>query len=79
MIIIPNYEIIQKIGESPQATVYKGYHKKNPQRPLVLKVLKATFLSESKKSQFQQKIDQLRVLNDPLLITPSSFDSKDEL
>ena len=31
---IPNYELIEKMAQSPQATVYKAYHKKNPERLL---------------------------------------------
>ncbi|MBI2934605.1 MAG: AAA family ATPase [Chloroflexi bacterium] len=77
MTVIPNYEITDKIAEGPQSVIYKAYHKKNPERILVLKVLKATFLSDYKKSQFRQKIEHLRVLNDPLVITPIAFDAKD--
>ncbi|MBI4303370.1 MAG: AAA family ATPase [Chloroflexi bacterium] len=78
-VVIPNYEIIGKIAESPQATAYRAYHKKRPNHPLVLKILKAPFLSDYKKSQFRQKIEQLRVLNDPLVVTPILFDAKDEI
>ncbi|MBI2851531.1 MAG: AAA family ATPase [Chloroflexi bacterium] len=77
VVVIPNYEITDIIAESPQATVYRAYHKKNLSRPLVLKILKSTFLSDYKKSQFRQKIEQLRVLNDPLMITPVTFEAKD--
>lgn len=75
--IIPNYEIIGKIGQSRQATVYKAYSKKNPERLLALKVLKAGFLSEGKKSLFQQRVEHLRVLNDPVIVTPIAFDVLD--
>ncbi|MBI4287515.1 MAG: AAA family ATPase [Chloroflexi bacterium] len=78
-IVIPNYEIVDKIAESPQATIYKAYHKKSPNRPLVLKILKTALLSEYKKSQFRQKVEQLRVLNDPFTITPIAFDTKDDI
>jgi len=76
-VIIPNYEIVEKIGKSPQATIYKVYHNRNPHQLLVLKTLKASFLSDYKKSQIMQKIEHLKVLNDPLVITPLSFSSKD--
>ncbi|MBI2865494.1 MAG: AAA family ATPase [Chloroflexi bacterium] len=76
-VAIPNYEVIEKITEGPQAAIYKAYHKKNPERLLVLKILKATFLSEHKRSQFRQKIEHLRVLSDPLVITPIAFEAKD--
>lgn len=76
--LLPNYEIIDKIAESQQATIFKAYHKKNPDRLLVLKILKTTSLSEYKKTQFRQKIEHLRVLNHPLIITPIIFGTKDK-
>lgn len=75
--MITNYEILEKIAEAPAAAVYKAYHKKNPDRPLVLKILKSISLSEYKQAHFQQKIEHLKVLNDPLVITPVSFGLKD--
>jgi two-component sensor histidine kinase len=71
--ILPNYEVIEKIAESPHATVFKARHKKEPDRLLVLKILKAGNLSAYKQAQVAQKIEQLKVLNDPLLITPISY------
>jgi predicted ATPase/signal transduction histidine kinase len=76
---IPGYDIIEKLGEGPQSVVYKAFHKKNPKQPLALKVLKAASLSEHQKSHFRQKIEHLKVLNDPLLITPLSFEIKGEV
>lgn len=77
--IIPNYNIIEKIAESPQATIYKAYHKANPHHLLVLKILEANFLSPYKKSQITQQIEHLRVLNDPVIITPINFYSANEI
>jgi predicted ATPase/signal transduction histidine kinase len=77
--IIPNYDIVEKLGEGPQSVVYKAFHKKNPKRPLALKVMKTASLSEQQKSHFRQKIEHLKVLNDPLLITPLSFEVKGEV
>jgi len=78
-LIISNYEIIEKIAESSQATIYKAYHKKNPNRLLVLKYIKTNFLSKYKKSQITQKIEHLKVLNSPIVITPILFSDKDEI
>jgi len=77
MTVIPNYELIQKLAESRQAAVYKAYHKRDPGRTLALKVLTAPLLSDDKKSRFKQRIEHLRVLNDPRVITPLAFDAKD--
>ncbi|MBI2859857.1 MAG: serine/threonine protein kinase, partial [Chloroflexi bacterium] len=78
-VVIPSYEILETIFEGSQTAIYRAYHKRNPDRILVLKVLKAAFLSERKKSQFRQKIEHLRVLNDPLTITPIAFEAKDNI
>ncbi|MEW6667378.1 MAG: AAA family ATPase [Thermodesulfobacteriota bacterium] len=75
--IISNYEIIQKIAETPHAAIYKVYRKGNPERLLALKMLKAASLPEYKKSQIRQKIEHLRILKDPLVITPLSLGEKD--
>ncbi len=76
MITVPNYDITEKLGEGPQSIVYKAFHKKNPARPLMLKILKAASLSEHQKAHFRQKIEHLKVLHDPLVITPISFEMK---
>ncbi len=71
--IIPNYDILGKVGTGYKADVYKGYHKRNPERLLVIKILKAVSLAGQKRAQIRQKIEHLRVLNDPLVITPLAF------
>jgi len=75
--IISNYEMLEKIAETPQAVVFRACHKKSPDQKLILKILKASSLSEYKKAQFRQKIEHLKVLNDPLVITPRSFGDND--
>ncbi|MDD1743599.1 MAG: AAA family ATPase, partial [Methanomassiliicoccales archaeon] len=75
--MLSNYELLERIAETPQVTVFKAYSKKNPDRLLVLKVLKAGNLSEHAKAQIRQKIEHLRVLNDPLLIIPIAFGEMD--
>ncbi len=75
--IIPNYEMIEKIAESNQAVIYKAYHKRNPQRLLAIKILKTPTLSEYKKTHFRNKIEHLKILNHPLVITPISFSEQD--
>ncbi len=76
MITVPNYEIIAKLGEGPQSIVYKAFHKKNPARLLMLKILKAASLSKHHKAHFSQKIEHLTVSHDALLITTNSFEVK---
>src|SRR3990172_8644797 len=74
---IAKYEIIEKLAEAPRAAVFKVYSKDDPNRLLVLKVLKAGSLSEYQKAQIRQKIEHLKVLNDTRVITPIAFESDD--
>lgn len=55
--VIPNYNIIEKIAENPQATIYKAYHKANPRQLLVIKILKANFLSPYKNPRSHRKLN----------------------
>jgi serine/threonine protein kinase len=75
---LPNYKIIEKVVENQQAAIFKAYHKHDPDRVLILKVLKTTFLSEYQIAQFRQRVEHLRVLNHPLIIAPISFGVTDE-
>ncbi|MBI2570772.1 MAG: serine/threonine protein kinase [Candidatus Schekmanbacteria bacterium] len=75
--MFPNYEILEMIAETPRAAVYKAYHRKNPQRLLVLKVLKAIGLSEYEQTQIRQRIEHLRVLDDPALLVPVALGVRD--
>ncbi len=70
---IPNYDVVEKLGEGHQSIVYKAFHKRNHHRPLALRVLKAALLSEDQKRHFRQKIEHLKILHDTRLITPLSF------
>ncbi|RJR38420.1 MAG: GAF domain-containing protein [Desulfobacteraceae bacterium] len=76
--LIPNYQILEELAESHRSSVFKAYHKKSPDQLLVLKVLVGT-LSHSQRARFKQKTEQLKVLNDPQVITPISFESKDDI
>jgi predicted ATPase/signal transduction histidine kinase len=74
---IPNYDIVEKLGEGPQSVVYKAFRKKNSHRPLCLKILKGVSFSDSQRALFRQRIEHLKLLqDDPSLITPLSFEVK---
>jgi predicted ATPase/two-component sensor histidine kinase len=75
---IPQYTLLEKLGEGPQSIVYKGYYKNMPHRLLTIKLIKSALLSESQKKYFRQKIEHLKVLPDDRLMPPLTFhDSKD--
>ncbi|MEY4616680.1 MAG: hypothetical protein RJB66_1640 [Pseudomonadota bacterium] len=73
MNFIPNYTLLETLGEGPQSTVFKGYYKNMPHRLLVVKSLKTGLLTESQRKYFRQKVEHLKVLNDPRLLIPLSF------
>lgn len=77
--LIPNYEVIEKLGESIQSIIYKAIRKKHPENPVILKLLKTGYMPEHQKLHFRQKIEQLKLLNDPMLIRPLAFEVKDDL
>ncbi|MDP1860770.1 MAG: AAA family ATPase [Gemmatimonadaceae bacterium] len=76
MITISGYELVAKLGEGPQSVVYRGFEKTAPERPLSFKIFKTTALTDRQRAHYQQKVEHLRVLNDPILITPKAFGIK---
>jgi len=76
---VPNYHIVEKLGEGPQSIVYKGFHKKKPKQPLTIKILKASSMSEGQKRHFRQKIEHFKILHDIRLITPLSFEVRRDI
>ena len=75
--VLSNYDNLEKIFEGSGATIYKASDKDNPGRLVTIKLLKGGSLSEYKRARFSQKIEHLKVLNDPSLITPLLVSEKD--
>ncbi|NJA05345.1 AAA family ATPase [Methylococcaceae bacterium WWC4] len=69
------YVLTEKLGESLQASVYKGYHKHVPEYPLVIKYLKLLSSWEDQSRHLRQKIERLKVLHDPRVSTPLALES----
>lgn len=76
---IHNYEIVEKLAESKETVIYKVYHRKQPEKLLLLKVFKTFLISNYTVSQFSQRIEHLKVLNNTLIITPAIFFINDQL
>lgn len=74
MITIPGYQLVAKLGEGTQSAVYRGFLKTAPGRPLAIKVFRTAALSERQVAHYRQKVGHLRVLRDPVLLTPEAFD-----
>jgi len=72
---LQSYLLTEKLGESLQSQVYKGYHKSQPDQPLVLKLLKLLSGWDEQSRHLHQKIERLRVLHDPRACTPTALDS----
>jgi signal transduction histidine kinase/serine/threonine protein kinase/tetratricopeptide (TPR) repeat protein len=76
---LDNYIITEKLGESLQAIVLKGYHKHIPDHPLIIKVLKLLSTSDDQSRHLRQKIERLKVLHDPRVCTPLALEFNDDL
>lgn len=72
---LQRYVIKEKLGESLQAHVYKGYHKLVPEQQLVLKPLKLPSGWDDQSRHLRQKIERLKVLHDPRVCTPLALES----
>jgi predicted ATPase/signal transduction histidine kinase len=70
-----NYIVTEKLGESLQAGVFKGYHKHVPDQPLVIKLLKLLSSWDDQSRHLRQKIERLKVLHDPRVCTPLALES----
>ncbi len=77
--LFSEYEILEKIAETSRATIYKAHHKKNADGCLAIKTLKAVSMSEYKQAQFAQRMERLKVLTHPLLITPDSINVEEQV
>jgi len=67
-----NYIVTEKLGESLQALVFKGYHKHVPDQPLIIKLLSS---GDDQSRHLRQKIERLKVLHDPRVNTPLALES----
>ncbi|WP_340123452.1 AAA family ATPase [Methylobacter svalbardensis] len=70
-----NYIVTEKLGESFQALVFKGYHKHVPDQPLIIKLLKLLSSWDDQSRHLRQKIERLKVLHDPRVSTPIALES----
>ncbi|MBS4049652.1 MAG: AAA family ATPase [Methylomonas sp.] len=73
-----NYVITEKLGESLQATVFKGFHKHVPDYALVIKCLKLLSSWEDQSRHLRQKVERLKVLHDPRICTPLTLESSED-
>ena len=72
---LQSYVFTEKLGESLQSLVYKGYLRQQPQQSLVLKLLKQLSSREDQSRHLRQKIERLKVLHDPRVCTPYGLEA----
>lgn len=72
---LDNYVLTEKLGESLQAQVFKGFHRHVPEYPLVIKCLKSLSSWNEQSRHLRQKIERLKVLHDPRISTPLALES----
>ena len=75
---LDNYTLTEMLGESLQATVFKGYHKHAPEYPLVIKCLKLISSWDDQSRHLRQKIERLKVLQDTRICTPLALESNED-
>jgi predicted ATPase/C4-dicarboxylate-specific signal transduction histidine kinase len=73
-----NFIVTEKLGESLQAVVFKGYHKHVPDQPLIIKLLKLLSSWDDQSRHLRQKIERLKVLHDPRVSTPIALESHND-
>ncbi len=71
---VPFYNLLEQIGESFNATVFKAVKKDNADKFYTLKFLTRPINSESQQRYLRQKVERLKIIHDPRVISPISFD-----
>ena len=75
---LARYVLNEKLGESLQAVVFKGYHTHVPDYPVVIKCLKLLSSWDDQSRHLRQKIERLKVLHDPRVTTPLALESSED-
>jgi len=75
---LKNYVLTEEIGRSLQAIVYSGYQVQQPDMPLTIKLLKLQIGADEQIRYLEQKVERLRILQDPRTITPLRLEAEAE-
>ncbi|GIK40249.1 MAG: serine/threonine protein kinase [Chloroflexota bacterium] len=68
-VTIPNYHVVQVLGEGRNAVVYRAYRQQDPQRqPYTLKVFKDIYPSPAQQARFHHELRVMQRLDSPYLI-----------
>lgn len=68
-VTIPNYQLVQILGEGRNAVVYQAYRQHDSDRlPLTLKIFKDIYPSPSQQARFQHELRVMQRLDSPYLV-----------
>lgn len=68
-VTIPNYHVVQVLGEGRNAVVYRAYRQQDPQRqPYTLKVFKDIYPSPAQQARFRHELRVMQRLDSPYLV-----------
>jgi len=71
---IPYYDLLEFLGDSLNATVYKAASKKKPDSLFVIKILKRPINNDNQRRYLKQKVERLKIIHDPRVITPQQIE-----
>ena len=75
---LKSYVLTEEIGSSLQATVFSGYQNQAPDTPLTIKLLKLQIGADEQLRYLDQKVERLKILQDPRTITPLRLEEEAE-
>jgi predicted ATPase/serine phosphatase RsbU (regulator of sigma subunit) len=68
-VTIPNYHVVQVLGEGRNAVVYRAYRQQDPHRqPYTLKIFKDIYPSPAQQARFRHELRVMRRLDSPYLV-----------
>lgn len=73
-ISIPYYQLLECLGESLNAAVFKAVSKHDPDDVVTVKILKRPITHEAQRRYLRQKVERLKIIHDPRVIVPRSIE-----
>lgn len=73
-ISIPYYQLLECLGESLNASVFKAVSKDNPDDIVTVKILKRPINHDAQRRYLRQKVERLKIIHDPRVIVPRSIE-----
>ena len=74
VISIPYYQLLECLGESLNATIFKAFNKDNPDDIVTVKILKRQISHDQQRRYLRQKVERLKIIHDPRVIIPRSIE-----